>query len=369
MVSVPTGLMMLTTRGNWLVNGGGGEAVTPTNIVANAHSYVGASDVPPIVSNYDILFIQAKQSIVRDLSFNFYAQVFTGTDISTLSSHLFYGFNITEWAWAEEPFKVVWSVRNDGTLLSLTFLKEQELIGWAQHHTVGDFVSIATIGESTEIGQVDSVYVIVQRTVNGQQVQYVERMTQQNFVVPFGTDAPQASMGFHVDAGLRYIGSPTTSFSGAQHLAGCTVSGLADGRVIPPFVMPQNGTFGIDKASSIVVIGLPYIARLQTLPLELHTETVQGKRKVIKGVTVRVNNTLGLSIGKSFSSLVAMKDLVMGNVGSASDVRVIDLVTGDARTVIDPSWDVAGQYCIQAGTLPASILGVVPEYEIGDTGK
>ena len=46
-----------------------------------------------------------------------------------------------------------------------------------------------------------------------------------------------------VDAGLGYEGSPATNFTGADHLAGMTVTGLADGSVITPFVMPANGEF------------------------------------------------------------------------------------------------------------------------------
>lgn len=363
LVSVPTGMMALTSRAAWLINGGGGAAVvTPIDVQANAHSYTGASEVPPIVSNYDILFVQSKGSIIRDMSFNFYAQVFTGTDISVLSSHLFYGFTIKEWAWGEEPFKVVWAVRSDGTMLTLTFLKEQEIVGWSHQDTQGLFQSVATVTEETSVGDVDAIYTIIQRTINGSQVQYVERFTERQF-------NGLAANAWCVDAGIQYSGAPATSFSGAQHLAGATVTGLADGIPITPFVMDSSGNFTLPIAASAVVVGLAYTPQLQTLPLDTGEPTIQGKRKGINGVTVRCQETLGLSIGKSFDSLVPMKDLVRGNVGSASNEVVTDLVTGDTRTIIDPSWDVPGQYCIQQSyPLPATILGVIPEIEVGDTG-
>src|SRR5262249_39548126 len=151
MLAMPGGLVMLTSRQAWQVNGGSaGAALTPIDVTANAQAYNGASDVPPIVANYDILYVQSKGSIVRDLSYNFYTNIYTGTDISILSSHLFFGFQITEWAFAEEPFKVVWAIRNDGVMLSLTFLKEQEVVGWAHHTTLGDYKSVATITEQTD---------------------------------------------------------------------------------------------------------------------------------------------------------------------------------------------------------------------------
>jgi hypothetical protein len=362
MASVPTGLILMTDKANWLISAGGqGAAVTPIDIVANAHSFDGASDVPLIIANFDILFVQSKGSIVRDLTFNFYTQIYTGTDITVLSSHLFYGFQILEWAWAEEPFKVVWAVRNDGVALTLTFLKEQELLGWAHSDTQGLFKSVAVVTEQTSFGLVDAVYFVVERVINGATVKYIERLAERIF--PNG-----AQDAWCVDAGIQYDGPPATTFTGATHLANATVTGLADGVPITPFVMPLSGTFTLPAPASKVTVGLSFTPQLQTLPLDTGEPTIQGKRKSIGGITVRVEDTLGLAIGKSFSSTVPMKDLVLGNVGSATNMIVTGLVTADARTIIDPSWDVPGQYCInQPFPLPSTILGVMPEIEVGDT--
>lgn len=366
MVAMPSGLILLTDRASWLVNGGGGAtdsaAVDPSNITANPHSYNGVSDVPPIVANFDILYVQAKGSIVRDLAYNIYTNVYTGTDISVLSSHLFYGYQILEWAWAEEPFKIVWAIRDDGTLLSLTFLKEQELIGWCHSITDGDFLSVAVSIEETDSGSVDAPYFVVERSVNGNTVKYIERLAERDL----STGLADA---WFVDSGLKYDGPPASSFTGAEHLAGKTVTGLADGSVIAPFVMPTNGSFTLATAASKVVIGLAYTPKLQTLSLEVASDdgTVQGREKKIQAVTVRVQDTLGLSIGSTFDNLVPMKDLQLGNVGSATNQVVTGLVTADARTIIDPKWSVPGQYCItQPYPWPATILGVIPEIAIGE---
>ena len=65
-----------------------------------------------------------------------------------------------------------------------------------------------------------------------------------------------------------------------------------------------------------------------------------------------------------------MQDLILGNVGTMSNQIVAGLVTGDARTIVDPQWDVFGQYYIQQlNPYPASILGVIPEIEVGDSNK
>jgi hypothetical protein len=369
MIPQTSGLLMLTDRNSWLINGGSnGSAISPTSIVANAQSFNGISDVPPIVANFDVLYVQAKGSVIRDSAFNIYSNVFTGTDISALSSHLFYGYTVTEWAWAEEPFKVVWAIRSDGAVLTLTFLKEQEFIGWSHSITDGDFKSVATVVEDTDTaGEIDAIYFVVERTINGQTLKYIERLAERTF-----TNGVEDA--WCVDCGINYDSTPATSFSGAEFLAGETVTGLADGVVIAPFVMPTNGTFTLATAASKVTVGLAFTAKLQTLPIELGDPTVQGKVKKINSVDVRVSETLGLSIGQDFDHLTAMKDLVVGNVSSmltGQQTQVVsDLVDGDARTFLSPAYTIPGQYCIQQSQpLPATILGVIPNITLGDTGN
>ena len=367
MISQTSGLIILSDGLSWLINGGSaGAPITPAQIVANPQSFVGVNDMPPIVANADILYVQSKGTGVRDSSYNFYTNVFTSIDISVWSSHLFFGYELLEWAWAEEPFKLVWVVRSDGVMLTLTFLKEQEFVAWAHQETDGLYKSVCTVVEAAIEGYYNAVYTVVERTINGQTLKYIERFEERIF--PNGVvDA------WTVDAGLQYDGVPATSFTGGEHLAGETVTGLADGVKITPFVMPANGAFTLPSASK-VTIGLPFTCRLQTLPLDLGEPSVQGKLKKVAAVVVRVADTLGLKIGSSFSRLVAMKDLVVGNVSSmlvGQDSQVVtDLVDGDAKTIVDPTWTTPGQYCIeQSDPYPASILGVFPEIVVGDTSK
>jgi hypothetical protein len=194
-------LVVLTGAGAWRVDGGSqSDAVTPSNIYAVPQAYTGASDVVPIVINYDVLYVGSNGSTVRDLSYNFYINVYTGVDISMLSNHLFYGHKVIEWAWAEDPFKVVWAVREDGIMLSLTFLKEQEVYGWCRHDTQGLVKSVCSIREGTE----SAVYMIVERQVNGQTLQYVERMASRYLGGDAAIGIPSdPELAWCVDCGLR----------------------------------------------------------------------------------------------------------------------------------------------------------------------
>lgn len=173
MVPMPNGLVILTGKGAWLLNGGNSAAITPVDQTAIAQAYNGCNDhVPPLTINYDILYVQSKGSIVRDLSYNFFTNIYTGADLTVLSNQLFDNYQVSEWAWAEEPNKIVWVVRNDGTMLSLTYLKEQDIYAWARHDTNGQFVSVCSVTEPP----VDAVYVITKRFVQGAWSYYSERM-------------------------------------------------------------------------------------------------------------------------------------------------------------------------------------------------
>lgn len=195
MIPMTTGLITLTGNGAWLVNGGSNSAITPSDQNATAQAYNGCnSHVQPIVANYDILYVQSKGSIVRDLSFNFYTNIFTGEDKTIFSSHLFNFRQIQQWCYAEEPFKIVWCIRDDGVMLSLTYLKEQDIYGWARHDTNGLFVSCTSVTEPP----VDAVYTVVKRYIVGQSkwIYYIERMDNRNW--------ENVEDCFCVDAGLSY---------------------------------------------------------------------------------------------------------------------------------------------------------------------
>lgn len=197
-------LIAMTTGGAWKIDGGSqADAITATgNFSAKQQVYNGCSTiVAPIVANNELLYVQEKGSIVRNLSYNLYANVFTGTDLTPMSSHLFYGHTITEWAYAEEPFKLIWAVRDDGILITLTFLKEQEVYGWAHSDTQGLFKSICKVSEPPE----DAVYSVIQRTIPGinagDPVQYVERLHSRNMLLG---DTANVCQAFFADCALQY---------------------------------------------------------------------------------------------------------------------------------------------------------------------
>ena len=189
---VASGAIVLTSGGAWLLSGGGQSlAVTPADVAAQPQASSGANDVPPILVNNNVLYIQSRGGIVRDATFNFYTNAYTGTDRSSLANHLFYGYDILEWCYAEAPHRVIWAIRNDGVALCFTFVPDQEVYAWSHHLTQGRFISTCSVVEGPE----DAVYFIIKRFINGTWVNYIERLHSRQFY-------NNAEFPFCLDAGL-----------------------------------------------------------------------------------------------------------------------------------------------------------------------
>lgn len=177
MIPMTSGLIVGTGLDTWLLTGSGGSGTPVAPASQNAASQETNGFLPtvaPLKINYELLFPQALGARVRAAVFNFWNNTYNSEDLTILSNHLFDGHEIVQWAWAQEPWKLIWIVRDDGVLLSLTYLKEQQVIGWARHDTQGQVVSIAVASEPP----VDAVYVVVKRFIAGKNAYgyYVERM-------------------------------------------------------------------------------------------------------------------------------------------------------------------------------------------------
>ena len=222
LVSMPGGLLVLTGLGAWQVTGAGSyganaQPITPSSQQAQPQAYNGISPtVPPIKIDFDILYVQAKGSIYRDISYNYYLNIYTGTDLTANSSHLFTGYKILEHAYTEEPNKVMWSVRSDGVLLSLTYLKTEQVMGWARHDTAGNFKSVCSVVEPP----VDALYTVTQRFINGNFPYMIERMDNRIW--------PGVEQTWCVDCGLRLAqNAPASQIQASSAVGDGALAGIA----------------------------------------------------------------------------------------------------------------------------------------------
>ncbi len=222
---MPLGLIVATGNDIWLMSGasGSGSAITPSSQSALAQESNGFSQlVKPIKIGGEILYVGSLNSQVWVAQYNYWAQVYSASDVSILSNHMFSGYQIEHWDWAKQPYKLVWATRNDGKLQSLTWQKEQEVIAWGRQDTNGLFIDVAVASES----YIDAPYFLVKRFIVGRQkwAYFLERMDNRFWQDPENV--------FCVDAGLSLAqNAPNAVLSASAAHGPGTISGgyIAEG--------------------------------------------------------------------------------------------------------------------------------------------
>ncbi len=349
-------LLVMTSGAEWRCHPGpSAPALTPAACTTLPQTAFGCSHVPPVQTANSVLFVQERGSRVRELRFDVLQDQYQASDMSVLSSHLFYDttaqHTVQEWAFAEEPFRIVWAVRDDGVLLGFTYMREHEVYAWHRHSTDGAVESVCSIAENG----VDAVYLIVNRSIDGQTRRYIERLADRTFA--------SIADAWFVDCGLQYEGPPVTQVSGLEHLEGKVVAILGDGSVVPSQTV-SGGTVTLDGSYGKVIVGLPYVCDLETLDLELPTagSTIQGQMKKIAQVTVRVKEARGLQVGLNQGALSEVKQRSSQSLGTA-----LQPYTGDWQVTVPSEWNRDGRLFVrQSYPLPCTILDLIPEVNVGD---
>lgn len=187
-------LIVLTSGGEFVAKGDQNNTLTPSSFSLSSQGSNGSSIVPPIAVANIALFVQEKGSVIRDLAYSFDVDGYQGNDLTILANHLFQKHSIVDWSFAIVPYSSAFCVRDDGKLLVMTYLREQQVFAWAPQSSEGLYESTCSISEGND----DAVYFSVQRIINGQAVRYIERLSSRMF-----TDDKDA---FFVDCGLSYDG-------------------------------------------------------------------------------------------------------------------------------------------------------------------
>lgn len=184
-------LLLLTSGGVWRISGDKGF-ITPASIDRKPQTFDGAAHIPPILTGNVVLYVEDGTDTVRDLGFDLQSDGFTGNDLTQLAPHIFEDAGIVEWAYAKKPHRIVWVVREDGTLAALTFVREQNVFAWSTASTDGEVESIATIREGRE----DVLYAVIKRRIGNTDRRYIERLRERRFAC--------IEDAFIVDSGLTY---------------------------------------------------------------------------------------------------------------------------------------------------------------------
>lgn len=364
-------LMTMTDASAWSVGGVQGSPLDFDSVEVRVEEEIGAATLQPLVISGALLYARAKGRGVRALVPQDQMSPLAGVDISELAQHLFTGQkkNLVDWCYQEDPFGLVWAVRADGVLLSLTYARDAW--AWAHHDTDGLIESVCSVPEGTE----DAVYLVVVRDLGeAGKHRYIERMTSRvQYDGPtFNGDLLDVPPDFIcLDSALEYYGGAEQLIGGLEHLEGKEVwvvgpkmdplgplmvtGGEIDfGDVLEPNVNPPVG------AKLLIYVGLLFTPQLETL--DVAGGEARLKKKTVERVGFEADQSLGMRIGQSLDALDDwdQRDVDDGyNPVSAATV-LVDMP-------VESTWDQSARAALeQAMPLPVTIVGITRELALGD---
>jgi hypothetical protein len=147
------------------------EPLTPTNLSIKDSSSTGAAFCRPCSRRYRGLFIDRSGKALFELSFDGTNSDYNATQMSKLSTDLF-ASGVKQLAVQRRPDTRLWIVMNDGTCVCVVYEPLEQVLAFIPIVTDGDFESAAVLPADDQ----DRVYFVVNRTINGSTVRYIEKM-------------------------------------------------------------------------------------------------------------------------------------------------------------------------------------------------
>lgn len=355
------GLLAGTGSREWIITtvDGAGKTITPDNAKATGASSRGSSNMEPVLIDLQVLYGQRSGRTLREFAYVYDVDSYKSPSMSLLSSHL--GVSpFVQMAYAAEPYSIVWLRRLDGSVVGLTYNRDENVIGWHRHDFSGGIIeSMITLPSADKLQ--DTLWMVVRRVVDGRSVRYIEILTR------FWDFDMTIESAHFVDCALRYSGDPTDVVFGLQHLEGREVYGLADNIPFGPTEI-TNGTLTLEREASNIIVGLGFDAECETSGLENGAQdgTAQGKEKRIYRFMANVWSSYGGEIGTwNEDKNEPFYEPVAPYPAPLDEVAPIELYSGLVGPIVpQPGYEKRGSVFFRRkkeSPLPFNVISIMPQ--------
>ena len=269
-------LQIFTTGAEFYVPQGLGDPLTPTNFIVRVATRNGIIEgVSPVGIEAGTLYVQRGGKTVKEFIYTDAQATYVSNNISVLSGHL---INTPidlalRRATNTDEADLLMLINTDGSFTAYSVLRSQDIIAPSRFTTDGLFKAVAV--------DVDTIYVVVQRTINGTTKYQVEQFNRDITLDNAVTGGAAASVT-------------------ASNLAAKTVKVIADGVVLSDETANSSGLVTFDRASTTsYVVGTDYTVQIKTMPIEprLQSGNLRGYKKRIIEVAAEFYETQSASIG------------------------------------------------------------------------
>ncbi len=271
--------LIIGTSGSIGKYGSQGQPITLTSPNYQEQSRIGSASIMSVLAGDALLYIERGDRKIREFSYALASDKYRSTELTILAEDITES-GIKDVAFQTRPEPILWCVLNDGNIATLTYRRDQlsqsspiEIVGWAKQTTDGDFESVARIPGTGTNEKEDEIWVVVKRTIDGNDVRYIEQFQPRDW----GTDQNDC---WFVDSGLSYDGNDTNDFNGLDHLIYENVYVYGDGVIEPNEIVDANGGVIIDRVAGRVLMGLPFTSRFETLPIQIDPRDKAMNKKI-----------------------------------------------------------------------------------------
>lgn len=250
-----------------------------------------------------------------------------------------------------QPDKRLHAIRSDGKVVIQVFDSAEGVAGLVLFETDGTVEDVYVQPGDEE----DSVYYIVNRTIDGNTVRYREKWALESECVG-------DTLNKQADSFVSYTGTATSLITGADHLEGEEVVVWADGADAGTYTV-TGGNIHLDEAVENYVYGLSYTAQYKSVKLAYGaqggTALCQPKRIDHIAPVLYKTHYKGLKYGNSFDSgdLYDLPDVYDGV--AVADDTIYDTYDQQAFE-FDDDYGTDSRLCLQAqAPRPCTVLAVV----------
>jgi hypothetical protein len=223
-----------------------GAALGPLSIDATPQAFVGetASAAAALYGDSMIYAIYGGRRI-RDLIYQFQFDKYVGSELTAYSRHLIpFGNYVARLQYAPDPWGQLFvQTEPNNALLSCTYVRDQGMIAWSRWDTQGSFDDAIVVPENNSY----ALYVIVNRTINGNPVRYVERLSQWEWPTIYDYKFMDCSLtydGRNTSANTMTLTGGTTWLAGDTGVLNCSgTSGWANFQSTDPGLLNQIQLF------------------------------------------------------------------------------------------------------------------------------
>jgi len=166
-----------TYGGVYKANGGSDSApISGTAIAVQALEFIGCKAVSPVRLGSSLFYIQRGSLILNRFAYSLMADDFSTKSLNIFSDEITAG-GLKQLAIQQGTTDIIWATTDDGKLLGLTVKTDEEISAWHGPHDVGgaDVKILSVCGEPQSDNR-DSLWLAVERTINGATKRYVEYM-------------------------------------------------------------------------------------------------------------------------------------------------------------------------------------------------